>query len=448
MPSGISIHTNPANAIHPAFDSVSWSFADDRYDLSSNPQTASAHANSSDILRVTITGHGYRTGDIITGAGFSDSALNVIINITAITADDFDTPITWEANFATDLGGTWTRTNNNFQLKIALYSGTTPTTLIGTTYAEADDNGYFNFDLSNILQTQLSYACWSSLLSSYYVFSDGTGITDFAYCFYVYDQFDDENGLLKTVDNELIDDISGDDLYAINACTHRENFADFICSDDTGKFLTTRPENTYFLKDDYLQFSLITKTALTYMKIICYPGAVETIYTEIGEGGLPRGVRGFLYLLNSVISGYDYFTVTCYDDSDDSAITETLTFKVDNRDYRQVTTLFFENHLGGIDTYSFIDRTAVINGERVNYYNQTTESTAQFDPSKEYELIGKYETHEMLEWLEELYNSHRIFMIVDTDIYEVNVTSNEHPTEGIDLFQPTIKIKCQPTVIN
>lgn len=446
----ITLVSAPAYCRMAAFDAQEFTYSSDRYSSSEAGITASGHAdNGSSFIRVTYASHGYIVGDVITGAGFSDASLNVVATITAKAANTFDLNIAWEAGFATDLGGTWTRTNNNFMLRCQVKDSTGA--VVDTLYVDANTSDQFVFDPALTLRALLTETIL--LLTATDPASNNAG-SYYQFTLTLTELFDDEDGLQKSGDsgNETV--IGGADMIMYNMVlrTGEAMQADYIMNSSAkGKFLTSYPTTYRTRVGAYHQLSYLTDDNVGYAKIIQHwrdgSAATETRIPSVG-GIVDVGGRGIVPVPGSYITAaVSYIEVQVFDGSDNQ-VNDTFTIYVDPNDYSYKTHLMFKNHLGGFDTYTFIDRDVIDKPEMQRHKSSGTEKTFYVDPERTYQLIGPYETNAVLTWLHELYNSKVVYRIDGTSLVRVNIIPDSFILETFDLAQPRLQIKDQPIELN
>ncbi len=446
----ITLVTAPGYYKLAAFNPIEFTYSSDRYAGTEASITPTGHAdNGSSFIRVTYNSHGYIVGDVITGAGFSDSSLNIAATITAKTSNTFDLDIAWEAGFATDLGGTWTRTNDNFMMRCQVKN--VGGSVIDTLYVDPNTSDQFVFDVAETLKTQLSEtilalattALTSSNTGSYFVFS--LTLTEL---------FDDAGGQQKSGDSANETLISGQAMTAYNMVTRdTESVETTFTFYNAGskQFLTDMPVSYRARIGTYLQLSFLSAEDDYYSKVTQYwrdgSAATETRIPAAATVS-DTGGRAIIPLPAAYFTAaVDYITVKVYD-SDDNQMNATLTIYVDPITYQDHTHIMFKNHLGGFDTYTFIDCDVVDSPDNQLHKSSGTEKTFYVDPKRTYQLIGAYETNEVLTWLHELYNSKVVYRIDGTSLARVNIIPGSYILETHDMIQPVVQIKDQPLTLN
>jgi hypothetical protein len=434
--------------MHPAYNAVTWSFTSDHYQPGQAYSVATVDNNGGFTrFNQVAASPAPLVGDYITGSTFTNTLFNVTkMLVTGVSSGAITTNLAWVTGMATDTG-TITNDNDSFQLKCEVQVGGVT---IGTKYAEADSTTVFTFDISGILQSQLTEDILA--LATTALTTNNTG----SVCHYtliVTEQYEDATNLIHDEDHLDITTIGGADILAYNwAKQDDETFADYILVGADDKFLTDRPDSSILLHTDYMQLSFITTTAevFAYIRQYAVGGSMNDFTIPAASHVDVIHGRAIIPLTVSTINGAgSYLTVVLKNGATGSAvISETRTFYVDHKEYYKVSTLMFKNHYGAFDTYSFIDRTIYINNKRDLYFDETTEKTHYIDVNETWELKGRYETTAMLTWLQELYTSKVIYLIEGTALTRVNITSTKNTVEDRDPFQPVIEIKKQPLKLN
>lgn len=443
----IIVDTNPS-AKHAAFNEVLWKVISNRYDATANPQTATIHANSGGKLRVTIVGHGFLNGDTVTGAGFSDSDLNGIVTISFVSVNEFDVDsITWEAGFATDLGGTWTRTNTNFQIKIEVKN--TSDVVQETSYIDADSDDKFSKDVSGIIQNQLSDDVDSNGTSRIVTTNSNSY---FQYKLTFTEIFDDSSGQSKDGQYLDVDDLSGDDIIGYNmALQDSESFADYLMSTSpVGAFLRTFPAIWKVTTAAEIQLSFLTSEAAVYCDVARYNSAGAKIDdVRIPSSGTVTVVGGrcILTLAASIFtSTVNYITVKI-NNAATTLISETLTLYVDRQSAKD-TIIWFKNHLGGFDQYTYKN---IIKQNIIAKNNFKTDRIKQTLKVKQYErwkLTGQSEHEDTLLFLRELQESDKHYYFDLSTLEEVYLIPSKYKITTIDLEQPEAEFEIEDRMLN
>ena len=192
---GLSLTSGPATL---AFIGSPVAAMPQQFVLTTNRKTASAQAstavsdNGSSFCRYAYTSHPYKAGDVITGSAFSNAGLNVRQTVTAIAANTFDTNLAWAAGY-TGLTGTVTRTNDNLQIAATLKVGGVG---VITGRLPVSSAGVATFRVDRALLLEMEAVAPPT--------DDDTELdteTFLTYSLYAIEEFDDQDGVLKTADD-------------------------------------------------------------------------------------------------------------------------------------------------------------------------------------------------------------------------------------------------------
>jgi hypothetical protein len=428
---------------HPAFNPVVYTFSSYRYTGVEGPKTATVHAdNGSGFLRVTIAAHGWVVGDRIDGAGFTDAFLNVAATITAKTASTFDLDIVWDAGFAADLGGTWTRNDQSFQMKCDVYIGAVK---VASKYADPNAADQFVFSIENILQAYLTGDIIA--LGTFQLVTSNVK-SGFEYYIILTEQNEDVNGLIVDFDTLTLDRITGNLIHCWNVAM--QDVADlettyWMDTDGTGDFLTNRPLRSIAHTDEYLQLSFFTSADPIYAVVEKWTGGSGVSYRTpvVTLSMTGTGFRAVLAITPSQLGG-DRIVVKIKNAAD-AQLGPSIEILMDARHTSQETTLMWRNNLGGYDSYTFVKRSKSARVERKTRMNiSQVEQVHWIEGREEWDLEGRTELPDAIAWLFDLYASPEVYLVDGTTLREVIVTSMNNILEQDDFMQPKVSIKKAP----
>ena len=191
------------------------------------------------------------------------------------------------------------------------------------------------------------------------------------------------------------------------------------------------------------------------------PGKVKSVATS------PQSLNNINPLLTGVqpviTSAVDYYTIQIFE-STPTAISEILTFTIQEDCRYETFRLHFLNELGGFDSYNFLGRNqrsasskrkfytraeTVINSTGITYSHENIGSLDYYVRTNEkIKLKSEYLTNTESDWLQELVNSPNVLLEVgeseDVRFYPVRVTTNgwtEKITEIDKLFKLEIDVE-------
>jgi hypothetical protein len=341
----------------------------------------------------------------------------------------------------------FTSTNSaqpNFQIKLSVKNS--GGTVIAILYAEPDGSSNINFDVSKVLQSQLSGTILP-LTTSPGCISNNTE-SFFQYTLYAVETYL-SGGVMIEGSTLTITTIGGASIFSYNmAKQSNETFADYICQDsDTGLFLVSFPAD-YKVKDhQYLQIPFITNEASG--------GALLTLYLLAGgsstygyTGVTFTGGRAIVVINPTYLALSNYFTLIARDDALNT-ISETLTVYVDHKTAcSDNTQLLFKNHFGGYDTYSFPKRKKINKVESSDYKTNSTLNRWNVEADEVWELEGNPEVNNVLTWLRDLYNSKDVWYANGTTLEKVVVVNGSYVLEDTGLAKPVLTIRVQSKILN
>lgn len=450
-------NTGDPGANHGAFNPVEWTFTSSRYDGSTNQFQPDGHAPQSTWIRVyEAAGHNFLNNDIVTGSGFTNSNLNGVFLIAYVNAQYFDiAAITWTADMVTDLNGWWTRTNNNFFMSLQVKVGGTTK---ATKYAEPDASDDFIFDIAKQLQTILAEdgggKAEKLLTLATTALTTGNDGCKVKHTLVITEHFDDEDGQIKDGTPLTITTLSGDDIIAYNlALQSEEAIADYLMASGTFKaFLTAFPGGEKLHADTYLQIPFITTETAVYCKVVQTLLAGGTNDIRIPAAGTVTVTDRHCILpiaASYLVSTVDYVTITVYN-SGDTKVSEDLVIDLNHTSLDKDTKLLFKGHLGGFDSYTFVERQETNKDKRDRYKVDGVEKTFRVSQETEWLLLGQPEKADILAWLQDLYNSDSIYRIAGSYTYQVNKIKGSNITEGFaqEMERPAMKVNLQPLKLN
>lgn len=320
-------------------------------------------------------------------------------------------------------------------------------TVVDTLYVDDDGSGNFIFDVAPSLQAQVSETILAPTVADLTTTNTGSY---FQFKLTLTEIYDDSEGLPKAGDTLDVTQIGEVDMVAYNAVNRPgENFVT-IPSGKTVNWLTDMPSGYIAALGQPMQLSLFTTEAAIYGKIQTVLKAGSGTSVKVPGSGTVSPVKQRCIL---PVPG-EYFTNTVkqliigiYDGSD-NLVSPELTINVGNVSAADGITLFFKNHKGGFDSYTFTDFDMVDSPRGVTYKAAGVKKTFHVEPETVYDLYGKFESNAVLSWLSELYNSKSVYMVSGTSLVQVNILSGSYDLGGWDLSRPRVRIEIQPLELN
>lgn len=223
------------------------------------------------------------------------------------------------------------------------------------------------------------------------------------------------------------------------------------------RFLTNAPNNIPIRSGESAQLSFVienihTETISTYFfRVRQYDSLGALIRSDDTTFALEStnmyhigcGIENLSAIFDSDTSKYDITVFGEGDNSEEIAITETITYKVESECIDQSWRLHWLNSLGGIDSYTFIGKTSVSKDVTRNRYKRSLNvprviperqlSTVDIESNIIYNINSGFINKQRSEWLSEILDSLDINIEVDQIYLPVDIEDNDTPiSDSVD----------------
>lgn len=223
------------------------------------------------------------------------------------------------------------------------------------------------------------------------------------------------------------------------------------------RFLTNAPNNIPIRSGESAQLSFVienihTETISTYFfRVRQYDSLGALIRSDDTTFALEStnmyhigcGIENLSAIFDSDTSKYDITVFGEGDNSEEIAITETITYKVESECIDQSWRLHWLNSLGGIDSYTFIGKTSVSKDVTRNRYKRSLNvprviperqlSTVDIESNIIYNINSGFINKQRSEWLSEILDSLDINIEVDQIYLPIDIEDNDTPiSDSVD----------------
>lgn len=318
-------------------------------------------------------------------------------------------------------------------------------TVVDTLYVDDDGSGNFIFDVAPSLQAQVSETILALTVTALTTTNSGSY---FQFKLTLTEIYDDEDGLPMSGATLDVTQIGGVDMVAYNAVNRPgENFTT-IPSGKSVNWLTDMPSGYLAALGQPMQLSLFTTEAAIYGKIqtILKVGSGSSVKVPGSGTVTPVKNRCILPIPGTYFTNTVKQLIVSIHDGSDTLVSPELTINVGN--VSDGITLFFKNHKGGFDSYTFSYFDMVDSPKVTTHKTAGVKKTFHVEPETIYDLYGKFESNAVLLWLSELYNSKSVYMVSDTTLVQVNIIPGNYDLGGWDLSRPRVRIEIQPLELN
>ncbi len=373
-----------------------------------------AVANNGGKCEYTVGTHQVISGGVITGSAFSEATYNSRQNVTAVTA----TTVRTDLDFVSDVTGTITRTNDEFQIRAEIKKGST---IIGEKVAFAITGDVFRVNVANILSAELNFDNFAVGGSD--VIIDPTPGSLILYTVKFIEEFNDAAGERKTGQN--FTSLVKQALNATRQYLDNQTLDAFVLDSApnlTGRFLTNAPLTRKIALDEEAQMSFIFDLAgsvrlfwerHTAAGLFDTGSEIETVVddfrctavindTLFDVATLPNITELRVHLINSIAQ----------------TISEERIFKIDRRCYAHPVRFWWLNALGDWDQYTFTgNRKETITTKQVPFNKSLGQSftigdrgqgTLAVNARRRQEVWSNFLNAADREWLTELFTSPEI----------------------------------------
>lgn len=430
----VTIDVQPAVVInHSVYRPIEFEVSSDRQ--STIVKSVTGVVTDGGYAKYTIGTHGVLVGDIVTGSGFSEATYNVRQEVTGITGTTITTDVAYTANDT----GTITRTNDNFKIKNEIIISS----VIGTKYSYYDASlsvPGFKVDVSNILQTQLTF-----FNGTFGVFgiTQPRVVCNKTFTVKFTEVYDDKNGLTKEGDNIT----SGNKEAVQSTLQHQEaqDMSAFELTAATGstiRFLTNAPEMIKIAIGEEFQLSFLTAVAGVLN--------LKFAYEKFDLNGVSGGVNyvgpaeacasdGILSVNSNLFGATESRVDVWMTNNSNQQLGEKISFKVLQKCVKDPIRFYWLNRLGGQDSWTFSggieERIKVkrnfFEEDLVSGFAVSDRGTTQLGSSIQLTKTAytEYVTEAEARWLGELFTSPQVFIHNGTDYIPV-IVRNSTPLIG------------------